>query len=67
MVCALNKICLFWLRYNCSVQESDNDIFIVYQAKTIQVLSLSPPRQTIKVSLLKNATVRKLLNLVQSL
>lgn len=37
-------------RYNCSLPESDNDIFIVYQAKTTQVLSLDPPRQTIKNS-----------------
>ncbi|CAL1543502.1 unnamed protein product [Lymnaea stagnalis] len=37
-------------RYNCSLPESDNDVFIVYQAKTTQVLSLDPPRQTIKNS-----------------
>ncbi|KAH9493083.1 hypothetical protein Btru_022770 [Bulinus truncatus] len=37
-------------RYNCSVADSDQDIFIVYQARTIQMLSLDPPRQTIKNS-----------------
>ncbi|KAI8780591.1 hypothetical protein BgiBS90_017942, partial [Biomphalaria glabrata] len=52
----LNKlayICLRLLqnaRYNCSVAQSDQDIFIVYQAKTTQMLSLDPPRQTIKNS-----------------
>ncbi|XP_059161994.1 uncharacterized protein LOC131945033 isoform X2 [Physella acuta] len=47
----LHLVCPFGSqRYNCSVQGSDSDVFIVYQAKTTQVLSLSPPRQTIKNS-----------------
>lgn len=37
-------------RYNCNVPESDLDIFIVYQAKTTDMLGLDPPQQTIKNS-----------------
>ncbi|RUS87367.1 hypothetical protein EGW08_004909 [Elysia chlorotica] len=37
-------------RYNCSTPESDLDLFIVYQAKTVDLLGLDPPKQTIKNS-----------------
>ncbi|XP_062596432.1 uncharacterized protein LOC134257867 [Saccostrea cucullata] len=35
-------------RYNLSTPESDTDMFIVYQAKTRDVLGFHPPKQTIK-------------------
>ncbi|XP_061177883.1 uncharacterized protein LOC133186659 [Saccostrea echinata] len=35
-------------RYNLSTPESDTDMFIVYQAKTRDVLGFQPPKQTIK-------------------
>jgi len=37
-------------RYNCSMPDSDSDIFIVYQAKTTRVLGLNPPKPTVKNS-----------------
>ncbi|XP_005105256.1 uncharacterized protein LOC101860115 [Aplysia californica] len=37
-------------RYNCNLPGSDNDIFLVYQAKTTDILGLDPPKQTIKNS-----------------
>ncbi|GFO30374.1 nucleotidyltransferase [Plakobranchus ocellatus] len=37
-------------RYNCDTESSDLDIFILYQAKTVDMLGLDPPRQTIKNS-----------------
>ncbi|ESO97526.1 hypothetical protein LOTGIDRAFT_228195 [Lottia gigantea] len=35
-------------RYNLSTPESDIDVFIVYQAKTEDILGFNPPKQTIK-------------------
>lgn len=37
-------------RYNLCTPESDTDMFIVYQAKTKDVLGFNPPKQTIKNS-----------------
>lgn len=40
----------YFKRYNLCTPESDTDMFIVYQAKTKDVLGFNPPKQTIKVS-----------------
>jgi len=43
------KTTFFYSRYNLQTPESDTDMFIVYQAKTSEVLGLNPPKMTIKV------------------
>lgn len=42
--------CHYFERYNLCTPESDTDMFIVYQAKTKDILGFNPPKQTIKVS-----------------
>ena len=68
LLCNTSCVPFYLHRYNLCTPESDTDMFIVYQAKTKDILGFNPPKQTIKVTFANGIIIiqRSNLNLKES-